>query len=289
MKKILLPVLSLFLLTACEKEEPLNVTEQQALVSDATAVMRKNLLLDGTFETNDLTQFDRYEGVPHELDVQGRYYRSYPKSLRVEINSHEFNVGGGRYRAEVIQNNAGGPNLEQDRWFGFSMRVPETWRVISTTKSQDIFFQIHDRPDECEMYRTPPLVLFIAKDRFKATIHSDANSCSNGVNPKGAGTTVNYVLNEPLIKGSWVDWVIHVKWSIKDDGVLEIWQNGKKITDYHGPIGYNDQKQMYLKQGLYHIANGDGWPDGLKQRLLYLDEIRMGGPKATYADVKPLK
>lgn len=286
MKKVLLPILFLFLLSACEKEEVKNISQQETQVSNLR--VRHNLLLNGTFETNDLKQFDRIEAAPHELDVQGRYYRSYPKSCRAELNSNEANVGGSRFRAEVIKYGAGGTNSEQERWFGFSTRVPEDWRVIDLTKSVDIFFQIHEKPDPCEVYRTPPLALFIAKNKFKAIIHSDSNFCTKGTYPRGKGTTVHTVLDQPLIKGSWVDWVIHVKWSYKNDGVLEIWQNGKKVTTYRGPIGYNDKNSMYLKAGLYHIGNGDSWPDGLKRRTLYLDEIRMGGPKATYSDVKPL-
>ena len=285
MKKILIPILSFFLLTGCEKEEEQMLSEQATESSDL--LIRDNLLLSGTFETNNLEQFDRYEGVPHELTVQGRYYRRGPKSCRVELNSHEKNVGGGRYRAELVQYGAGGPNVEQDRWFGFSTRVPEDWRVVETTKSVDIFFQIHDKPDPCEGYRTPPLSLYISRNTFKAMIHSDSNPCTKGAYPRGEGTTTETVLNTPLIKGKWVDWVIHVKWSYKNDGILEIWQNGKKVTNYRGPIGYNDKGSMFMKAGLYHIGNGDYWPDGLKRRVLYYDQIRMGGPKATYSDVKP--
>ncbi|MDQ4140937.1 MAG: polysaccharide lyase [Bacteroidota bacterium] len=284
MKKFILSALSVSLLFACEKKEIEELSVQATKTSDV--IIRDNLLLDGTFETGDLKQFDVLEAAPHELVVKPNYRRRGTKACRVELNSNEPNVGGSRFRAELVQYGAGGPNKEQERWFGFSMRVPEDWRVIENTKSLDIFFQIHDRPDECESYRTPPLSMFISKNMFQANILSDSNPCTKGVTPKGSGTTSKTVLNTPLIKGSWVDWVIHVKWSYKNDGLLEIWHNGKKVTTYRGPIGYNDKNSMYLKMGLYHIGNGDSWPDGLKRRVLYLDEIRMGGPKANYSDVK---
>ncbi len=275
--------------SACDQDELTTSIDHAQLKTPANNLLtRENLLLDGTFETNDLQQFDRVEAAPHEVVVQGRYYRSFPKSGRVELNSNEINVGGSKFRAELIKYNAGGANTAQERWFGLSIRVPEDWRVVDSTKSLDIFFQIHDRPDSCEVYRNPPLALFIYQNRFKATIRSDSNACTKGVMPRGKGTTVNYVLNRPLIKGRWVDWVIHVKWSYKNDGLLDIWQDGQKVTKYRGPIGYNDVKSMYLKTGLYHIGNGDSWPAGLKRRVLYIDEIRMAGSKAKFADVKPL-
>ncbi|MDQ3291213.1 MAG: polysaccharide lyase [Bacteroidota bacterium] len=275
------------ILFACDKQELETITAKQTGIDNLR--IRKNLLVEGTFETKDMSQFDRFEGASHELVVQHRFYRSYPNSIRVEVNSNENNIGGKGWRAELVQYDAGGPNKDKERWFGFSIRVPEDWRVIDSTKSTDIFLQIHDRPDPCETYRTPPLALLIDQNKFTALAYSDSNPCSANVYPRGKGTTRQTVMEQPLIKGKWVDWVIHVKWSYKNDGLLEIWQDGRKVTTYKGPIGYNDTKSMYLKTGLYHISNGDGWPKGLKRRVLYYDDIRMGNQQASYADVKPFK
>lgn len=45
---------------------------------------------------------------------------------------------------------------------------------------------------------------------------------------------------------------------------------------------------MYLKVGNYHTGTrGKFWPEGLDRRVSYFDEVRMGGPPATYADVGP--
>jgi hypothetical protein len=109
----------------------------------------------------------------------------------------------------------------------------------------------------------------------------DSRSCSIGNEAEGAVA----VASRPLVLGRWVDWVAHVRWSYEADGVVEIWQSGSKVGEYRGPNAYNDRQPMYLKIGMYR--SGSSWPEGLRQRVGYFDEVRMAGADGSYADVAP--
>ena len=78
-------------------------------------------------------------------------------------------------------------------------------------------------------------------------------------------------------KGVWHDFVYHIKWSYKDDGFVEGWLNGKKIIDYRGPVGYNDDQGIYFKIGVYRNESE-------KTYVIYHDEYRRGN---SFAEVDP--
>ena len=65
-------------------------------------------------------------------------------------------------------------------------------------------------------------------------------------------------------------------------------QDGKKVIDKAGPIGFNDQKGPYFKFGLYK-----GWRDRknpagvVSSRTLYHDEIRVAAGPDKYSAVAP--
>ena len=48
---------------------------------------------------------------------------------------------------------------------------------------------------------------------------------------------VLYTEPEPLEKGVWHDWILHVRWSYDSDGFVEAWLDGEQVIDYAGPVG----------------------------------------------------
>ena len=85
----------------------------------------------------------------------------------------------------------------------------------------------------------------------------------------------------------WTDWVVHARWSFRDDGLLEIWKDGEKIIEQHGPNTYNDQRGMYFKIGIYKPPWDKPVKSDVDRRVVVHDEIRIAGPGARYADVAP--
>jgi len=52
-------------------------------------------------------------------------------------------------------------------------------------------------------------------------------------------------------RNEWYDFVYHVKWSSKDDGLFIAWLDGRKVLVHHGPTLYSGIS-CYLKLANYH-------------------------------------
>lgn len=277
--------LAAMVLAACGPEgvpplPPLPGDAEPAATPSATTTAageRGDLLLDGDFETCDLSQFDGREALDHELTRVGDPLRSGACALRVEVNADEENQGGGRWRAELTHEGAGhDPGThDQERWFGLSTYLPEDY----PDGLADIVFQIHERPGDCEEYRSPPLYLRVGDGQMTWKTRWDSKRCSDGNEPEG---TAN-VSSAPIVRGRWVDWVVHVRWSYESDGLVEVWQDGRQVARREGPNTYNDEREQYLKVGSYWLSG----QDDVDQRVSFVDEVRMAGPGATYDDVAP--
>ena len=71
-------------------------------------------------------------------------------------------------------------------------------------------------------------------------------------------------------------------------GYFRLFKNGKEVINYEGPI-WHDEKQAgpYFKVGMYRGAAG--WKGEEADSILFFDELRMGGAKATKDQVDPAK
>jgi hypothetical protein len=176
-------------------------------------------------------------------------------------------------RAEVKTKTDDGKTGEE-RWFSYSVYLPKDWL---TDPKAAIVTQWHERPDPCEDWRSPPLAMAYVDGKVRLTRKWDSKPCSTS--PTGEGQKVFYL--EPMDVEKWTDWVFHVKWSHKEDGLIEVWRDGKKVVTEMGPNTYNDQRPNYLKIGMYNFQGST------KDRVVYYDEIKVGGPGSTYEQMVP--
>jgi hypothetical protein len=93
------------------------------------------------------------------------------------------------------------------------------------------------------------------------------------------------------LRGQWLDFVMHAKWTGEPDGFLHFWVKPARAAEWQQKIAWkgrtfwNDEDRgPYFKMGLY---TGDpGWK-GPPHRTLYTDEYRLGDANATFEDVAP--
>jgi hypothetical protein len=234
------------------------------LLAVSASAQRKNLIAEIDFENGE-------RGAKTELDggslaVVDTMARAGKRSLKVSCTG---------VRAEITDNGAGGPNKPEwrERWFAVSVFIPNDFK--GNPKGSAMFLQIHERPDACENWRSPPLNFSMRGDEMWITVKWEPKACS----PKSAPEKQIWKDSASKYKGRWSDWVLHTIWSYKEDGLTEAWVDGKKVVTYRGPNAYNDQKEYYWKSGMYKR-----W-DGLVTH--YMDELRVGNGNATYADVAP--
>jgi hypothetical protein len=230
---------------------------------------RRNLIFECGFESDRCGANAEIEGG--SLTIVNSPARVGNGSLKV-VNSG--------VRAELKGNGAGGPNIEggKERWFAVSVFIPNDYK--GSTSGTDMFLQIHERPDDCEGWRSPPLNFGARGEEMWITVKWDANACSTGGGvPAGGGEKQIWKDSLSKYKGRWSDWVIHTIWSYKSDGLTEAWVDGRKVVEYHGMNAYNDSKEYYWKSGSYKRFDGT--------TMHYMDELRIGNGNATYADVAP--
>lgn len=84
------------------------------------------------------------------------------------------------------------------------------------------------------------------------------------------------LISDKNFRGRWHDFIVHARWSLKKDGFLKVWVNGKLKADYHGPTMTKGNKTIYHKFGLYRSAHSAN----PSRQWAYFDEIRRGKNRA---------
>lgn len=193
-----------------------------------------------------------------------------PKSFRTEVSQSGFvtvPVGG-------------------DIWYGFSIGLPNSyvkdniWEIVA---------QWHSVPDtnlgEHNYIQNPPLSLHTGNGVWTISSIWDSKPLTTKDTYEGKK---NYNLGA-YETGKFTDWVFHIRWSPKSDGLLQVWKDGKQVVNTPGPLGFNDAVAPYFKMGIYK-----GWTDRVSpvgivsQRVLYHDAIKVAvGSNVKYEDVAP--
>jgi len=177
-------------------------------------------------------------------------------------------------------------DIGKEYWYGFSIFLPEDY---VPDRVWEIVAQWHATPDSDigEKWRNPVMALSTTGGRWSWVSRWDAKRNTFESGKREYGGTREYDLG-PYQRGAWTDWVVHVKWSYRPDGFLQVWKDGRKVIDQDGPNAFNDAKGPFFKMGLY---KGWGDPkkrsDAVSKRVVYHDEFRMAGADASYADVAP--
>jgi hypothetical protein len=141
--------------------------------------------------------------------------------------------------------------LGRDAWYGFSLLVPKDFPivdnrlVIGTCKQADV-----PRPIMAQRFRNGHHTLTVESQGHKAAFNLP-----------------------PVPLGKRIDMIYHLRYSTGQDGVVEVWMNGRPVVKYQGPTAETDAKKtFYNKIGLYR----DRFPEPM---TIYYDNYTMGGSK----------
>jgi hypothetical protein len=146
----------------------------------------------------------------------------------------------------------------QEAWYGFSVLVPRDFPivdvrlVISSCKQSDVA-----RPLTAQRFRN---------GKHTLTVESH-------------GRKHEYRLPD-LPLGKWVDIVCRARYSTGEDGLFQLWMDGRQIASYSGPLADPASKNaFYHKIGLYRDRM-------MKPMRIYFDNYGMGG---SYDSVDPAR
>jgi len=99
--------------------------------------------------------------------------------------------------------------------------------------------------------------------------------------------------------GKWSSWVVHAKWSPKDDGLIQIWKDGAMVFESKGPNVYADiglQYTPYPKTGIYHPEWNTNTEEKRKKfeeetpqsllKTIYVTGFRRGDGRHSFGDMR---
>lgn len=196
-------------------------------------------------------------------------------SIKFTLHSDDFVNGGERAEISLIDSDP----LCSEAWYRWSFMVPEEY--IDTPDARwTLFGQWHDQPEEGQSWddfpnHSPMIGVYYG--------HETTDDPDYGIK-------VYYGLHEnnrpvfddgfTIEKGRWYTLKFHILWSRSDDGFIELWIDGERVTPYNGTdyklYGANmyNSAPAYLKLGIYRD------PDVDTTNSIYYDDFRSGGSEA---------
>ena len=236
---------------------------------------KRSLLFASDFEDGSLKGWGisgNSPAVSKECVRAGRY------AMKTSLDRHKDKVA---YRTEV---SGPGSEVGKEYWYGFSIFLPDDY---VPDKLWEIVAQWHGVPDFkiAEDWRNPVAALSTNGGRWGFVNRWDSKRNTFEGGKRRYDGSKHYDLR-PYERDRWTDWVVHVKWSYGKDGVLEVFKDGRRVIDQHGPNAFNDAKGPYFKMGLYKgWKRAEAASDAVSSRVLYHDEFRMAGAGGSYSDV----
>jgi Polysaccharide lyase len=189
--------------------------------------------------------------------------RQGPFAARFEVRDGDVPNFGGGERSEVSSSAPGALTHEGDeRWYEFSMYLPPEFQ--NPKGYWFIVMQWHGGDG------SPPLAVVVTKDGKVALGGGDGGDVT-AREPKPLG---------PVRRGQWVDYVLHVGFSVnKSEGYVEGWENGVQTVPRYSRRTMRDD-ESYLKQGIYRESDGS-------TAVVWLDGLRITGPAGRWSLTAP--
>lgn len=110
-----------------------------------------------------------------------------------------------------------------------------------------VLAQWHDNKVPGVQAQRPPFSLRLRGGRIVLPLFNQRVVDRQGLEGKG-----QILFSQPAQYEKWTRWRFRVFWSPTEKGSLEAWMNGKRVVQYRGPIGYDqDITAPYFKLGIY--------------------------------------
>jgi hypothetical protein len=176
-------------------------------------------LWTGGFENNE---FRGFVAAPWNFDGSGPPVAEAAPG-RVGKSAARFTLGKGARRQELVagynEHDAVTFGEGDDRYFSFSTRFATDWPSVSTWQLVAQW--------KADGQGSPPIAMF-------AGAHGTSRVQLVGAGWPGAGGKEGHDLG-PLVRGRWIDWVVHIKFSTRQERALvEVWRDGALVARQRG-------------------------------------------------------
>jgi hypothetical protein len=227
---------------------------------------RQNLMIDNNFDGEN--PFAGFSLAEHQ------YCCSYSLTavnnpsgsgnvIRYELHSTDRIVSSSVRSEFQLPANMDAPETSE-RWYGLRYLLEK----YDADAGAESILQWHDKDGS-----SPPLSIQVQNGRMNV-----CQSFSSG--------NLHYDIG-PTVTGKWFSIVMHVKWTMGNTGLLEVWKDGIKLVNKPN-VRTNSSGGSYMKIGInkWSWAPGGG-SSSVTERLFYIDDFRMGNERSSYNDVAP--
>lgn len=208
---------------------------------------------------------------PWAYQLDSSVVRSGKKSIRFEVRKGDYRIsksGSKSSRAELSTEKMA--EIGNEYWYALSMFIPEDFPIED---NRLVLAQWWAEPDLGEYSdRSPILAMRFRNGKFYISLRTSSEKIM-----KENGKEIVLYESTDFALGKWKDFIFQIKWSYKNDGLVNTWINNNQIIQYNGPVGYNDKNGPALQFGIYR-------DETKKTYVVYFDEVKMGTSKAISID-----
>lgn len=169
-------------------------------------------------------------------------------------------------------------NSGDDAWYGISIYVDEDWDLNQIGDTREHFLAMFSMrwTDLSTSKNGPGNGIGVDRVAGDSVPHFVADRETRGWDYPHPGD--DRIDLGPVVKGEWIDFVIHIKWSASpDSGVREYWRDGK-LMGRSTKQNMGTDAEVHHRMGIYQGTAVD------HERRLYWDNHRVGN---SYAEVNP--
>jgi hypothetical protein len=198
------------------------------------------------------------------------------RSLRFEVKSSNEGLSG------VLSEYFGKPEPYRERWYSLSIYPPSDYLPDPEREIVTQWHNVNDA-DLGEKSISPSLSLWVKNGRWSFHVLWDTAKITK--QDHWMGQVIADLGNVKL--NSWTDWVFHIIWSYKADGLVEVYKNGTKVYSRRGPNDFNDEKLPIWQFGIYKWVYTDhnAAHHKFNHRVLFVGELKEGNEKANLSDM----
>ena len=218
-------------------------------------------IYDG-FEGKKLSDiWDRKRSEPYAVKIQSNIVRKGKKALKITVRSKDkFEDLKGKHRNterdEIREEKRLWAKEGEAYSYSFSVFLPKKFQIVPTRL---IFSQWKQKDENNNATVDNPIIALRYQDgTFRITLQTKEDR-------------MDLFKTDKEMRGKWIDFVFHIKFTRAKYGFLRAWMNKKKIIDYKGITAYSE-KYSYPYPGRFHFRMGL-YRDVMKEPMTaYFDE-----------------
>ncbi len=252
----------------------------------------KNRTINSFSENFDSKSLDKWEDWQKEFagedsaifvsDIvrKGRY------ALKINLKGDDIVNNGNRAELVIKNDDPYGSEV----YYAWSFYIPEDYQDSNIRDPWQILGQWHHEPNfakgetwEKNGVRPPTISLHYGV--------LDDDSPAVAIDKYGKEEEKRKVAFKRIEKGKWYDFIVHIKWSLNEDGFVEAWLNNEPFEILEGEkregnkiLGATMFNELphFFKVGLYRN------PLIESKNVIYIDEIEIGNSYENVADLNVL-